>query len=734
MDINELNQKLYELKEPYLKTIPVMDNCFVRLVDFMGSDQRIVQAARVSYGEGTKTVREDKGLIDYLLRHEHTSPFEQVEFTFHVKMPIFVARQEVRHRTACLSGDTYIWFDEPAAIKNGHRKIRKMKIKEFFDKWHNGSVSVYNPKRKSYDESCIDPRAIYTVSELSRLTLRQEESIRTSLNQGALKGHKVVTQSPKDPQWRILGSDWLEFANKKRVWRNSLKDILKSMNLRMCDESTGEILHTNINDIWSNGVKDVFEVTLENGYVIKMTKDHLCFSEKGWGTLEDLVGLKVSQHKNCSWSENSPSFCVNGVPVYQDYAWMSAQREKRLEVQEIADLAGCSYHTIRKWLKKHNLQYTSKEKSFFSGLKQRGTRRTKGNYVVSEETKQKIRVARSGAKSNFWKGGVSTEREAVSRWTTQVAHSVHKNFNFKCQVCGSGGKLHAHHIDPVWHNPAEAYNKNNLISLCISCHKFIHSNNLDLLFLEEYLNNKPLSNILKRSKQKSLRIRKSPKLARGYSKVKNIRYAGKEEVFDIEVVGPYHNFVANGFIVHNSINEISGRYSVMQDEFYVPDISRMQTQSVDNKQGSSNSLISNAESYQEAMRKEQQGIYANYEDYLSTGMARELARINLPLSTLTEFYWKIDLLNLFKYLRLRLHSHAQYEIRVIAQAKYDLIKPIVPYACESFDRHMINGARFSQDEISVLRYLFEEHEEIQYHLKEKGWKKSKIKEFIDKLQ
>jgi len=82
---------------------PVLDKGFVRLVDAMGDDRRIVQAARVSYGEGTKTVREDAALIDYLMRHRHTSPFEMVEFTFHVKAPIFVVRQWFRHRTASVN-------------------------------------------------------------------------------------------------------------------------------------------------------------------------------------------------------------------------------------------------------------------------------------------------------------------------------------------------------------------------------------------------------------------------------------------------------------------------------------------------------------------------------------------------------------------------------------------------------------------------------------------------------
>ena len=78
----------------------VLDHGFLRLVDYMGGDSRIVAAARVSYGHGTRTVRDDRALIHYLMRNLHTSPFEQVNLTFHAKLPIFVARQWVRHRTA----------------------------------------------------------------------------------------------------------------------------------------------------------------------------------------------------------------------------------------------------------------------------------------------------------------------------------------------------------------------------------------------------------------------------------------------------------------------------------------------------------------------------------------------------------------------------------------------------------------------------------------------------------
>lgn len=80
--------------------IPVLDHGFVRVIDYMGDDNAIVQAARVSYGKGTKKVSEDQGLINYLMRHRHSTPFEMCEIKFHVKLPIFVARQWIRHRTA----------------------------------------------------------------------------------------------------------------------------------------------------------------------------------------------------------------------------------------------------------------------------------------------------------------------------------------------------------------------------------------------------------------------------------------------------------------------------------------------------------------------------------------------------------------------------------------------------------------------------------------------------------
>jgi thymidylate synthase (FAD) len=107
-EVEDLQNEIYStrreispgLEEVVYQPFPVLDHGFVRVIDYMGNDSAIVQAARVSYGKGTKRKTEDRGLIHYLLRHSHTTPFEMCEIKFHIKLPLFVARQWLRHRTA----------------------------------------------------------------------------------------------------------------------------------------------------------------------------------------------------------------------------------------------------------------------------------------------------------------------------------------------------------------------------------------------------------------------------------------------------------------------------------------------------------------------------------------------------------------------------------------------------------------------------------------------------------
>jgi len=141
-------------------------------------------------------------------------------------------------------------------------------------------------------------------------------------------------------------------------------------------------------------------------------------------------------------------------------------------------------------------------------------------------------------------------------------------------------------------------------------------------------------------------------------------------------------FVARQWIRHRTahVNEISGRYSVMGSEFYVPRKSDIAFQNPDNKQGRSKNPWSRGckNDVQESLRTGQEESYKRYEGLLDRNIARELSRIALPLSLYTEWYWQIDLHNLFRFLRLRLDPHAQLEIRAYAKVMMDLCKKVCP--------------------------------------------------------
>ncbi|MEB3197507.1 MAG: FAD-dependent thymidylate synthase [Candidatus Sericytochromatia bacterium] len=167
-------------------------------------------------------------------------------------------------------------------------------------------------------------------------------------------------------------------------------------------------------------------------------------------------------------------------------------------------------------------------------------------------------------------------------------------------------------------------------------------------------------------------------------------------------------FVARQVIRHRtaSLNEISGRYSVMKDEFYVPAPERVQAQSQLNKQGSGESLAPDlAEQVRQTLLNEQAGIYANYESFLELDVARELARVNLPVSLYTEWYWQIDLHNLFHFLRLRLDWHAQMEVRAYAEVMADLARRVAPLCYEAFEEHVLEARRLSRKELAAVRSL-----------------------------
>ncbi|HRF61169.1 MAG TPA: FAD-dependent thymidylate synthase [Fimbriimonadaceae bacterium] len=170
-------------------------------------------------------------------------------------------------------------------------------------------------------------------------------------------------------------------------------------------------------------------------------------------------------------------------------------------------------------------------------------------------------------------------------------------------------------------------------------------------------------------------------------------------------------FVARQWVRHRTarLNEISGRYSLMRDEFYLPDPEMVRYQSDSNKQARSDEALPRAEAERviAEMDEDQRSVYAHYTGMIDAGVARELARANLPLSLYTEWYWQIDLHNLLRFLQLRLDSHAQYEIRVYAEAMAECARAVAPMAYEAFEEHVMGAVRFSRAECQALAAMLD---------------------------
>lgn len=165
-------------------------------------------------------------------------------------------------------------------------------------------------------------------------------------------------------------------------------------------------------------------------------------------------------------------------------------------------------------------------------------------------------------------------------------------------------------------------------------------------------------------------------------------------------------FVARQWVRHRMgrMNEVSGRYSIMKDEFYVPENSCISKQSTNNKQGRGEVFEEQqAKEFQAEFIEGQQKAYEVYKGMVEKGIAREIARINLPLALYTEFYWQMDLHNLFHFLKLRLDSHAQYEIRLYAKKILEIIKTVCPMAVSSFENTMEKAVSFNGEEMEALR-------------------------------
>ena len=589
----------------YFGTQKVLDKGHVELCDGMVCDPRlkIVNAARVSFHKEVKELSEkDIKLITFLHNHEHYSTFRHSYFSFRVKAPLIVFRQWWKHQIGC-------------------------------DWNENENVGSIQMPETNWNEMCLSGDSVF--------------SIRDDKGRKDTRGLRGTFQRYKnDPTY------------------------INHLNIVVCDEKTGQLITSKIKDVFDRGIQDTYEITLEDGKSITCTKSHRILTKDGWKTVEESLNPQIMNNGSVSFNNNI-YFATNGVKYvgngsYQDFNWLKKRKDNNKSIKEMAKEAGCSYHTIKKWLKIHNLNFDKKHSYFKKGSIpwNVGLTYNNPNFKMAEEHLQSVKEARSGSNSNFWKGGVSSDRRLITAWNQKISKTLFSDYDYICQKCGiRGGELQVHHVIPVWYDDSMAYDLNNVVPLCINCHINIHKNKEELLFAE---------NLTKITFDKSIPRRKEVKIKIKYTKVKSIEYKGKNDCYDLEIYGENKNFICNGIVVHNS-----GRYVEFQPEFYIPNEIRIQSK--DNKQGSNGKLetLSNGDDPVKYFEDSCNLMYDRYSILVKSGAAKEQARMLLPQNIYSECMWTCSLQCILYFLHQRLKSDAQFEIREYATAVASLILPII---------------------------------------------------------
>ena len=379
--------------------------------------------------------------------------------------------------------------------------------------------------------------------------------------------------------------------------------------VRCVDENTGLLNYDHFTAITDMGIKPVYEVTTDFGYKVKTTADHLFLCEDGtWKKLSDLsVGDRIM---------------VNGEPLYRDKDWLYEQYWTNNKSQaEIAEMCGVGKDCIRKWVSTFNI--TKPMGSWTIGVEPPNKGKTKDNYeplmrssIHGKGKHSNPESVKHGPERAGWKGDDAADSSKRGRvYRNNVRTGI-------CQNCGFHGATEFHHV----HKNLSEYMGENIQELCHACQKAIH--------------------------KQETRERIIP------NKIVSIAPAGNERVYDISMAGEHHNFIGNGFVLHNC--QVSQRYCKVDtddmDWFVTPP-------SIDECDTATPNGSSAKTAYEAAMAS----AALQYKNLLAAGVKPEDARYVLPNACMTTIRVSMNLRELQSFYRLRSDRHAQWEIRDVAE-------------------------------------------------------------------
>ncbi len=331
---------------------------------------------------------------------------------------------------------------------------------------------------------------------------------------------------------------------------------IKLLQLRVLNEHEQTFTKGRVSKVVYSGHKPIFEVELADGFKCKMTKDHVLCTSAGWLRLEDLARfIHVNDSGIAFYGNPIGKVAVNGYVVpktaitlsdgslaYRSKEWLERNIRNGLTYNEIGNAAGVSGHTIHAWSRKLGLNGLSKSLKLYARAGNKGTH-YKLKYTRTDAERRAIAIRMEGSKNHRWRGGVTPHP-----MPPEIRRCILGRDSYRCRMCSAAPArriLHIHHIDPYQRGKASNQDPNNLITLCVKCHGKVTG--FEALYgpqLYALLHVPPTTS---GSTIKPRRVLK-PK----FLEVRSIRYCGIQRTYDIFMEPPYHNYVANGFIVHNS--------------------------------------------------------------------------------------------------------------------------------------------------------------------------------------
>lgn len=476
-------------------------------------------------------------------------------------------------------------------------------------------------------------------------------------------------------------------------YRRDCKTRLKKMKLRVLNEETGFFEIGHIQEVFDQGIQPVYRLTLEDGKTLDCTGNHHLYTHHGWQTMQEAMGLMVDADQQVLSHKQDCYLMTNGVVVgeglYQDRNWLQQKLLAGLTARQIAREAGCSIEAVKKWVYRHGLSLNKAK----SGTPNPWNRGLKGAYQLNltpekrQERRERSRqITRRGAKSNFWKGGVTEERVAIGAWTRTIAPQIHQKFDYTCQRCGiQGRRLHAHHLLPVYACPEQAYDPENLVTVCKDCHESIHHQGQELEFARKFV---PITTLTEKPKPPGRKLRTHP------VKVVQVKYLGLQRTYDLEVAGQWHNFVANGIVVHNSFR-YSGRRIVdvvegkreLEEVFYLRPLG-----AYSDRQGK-------RYEYTEALRQEDlewclKACY-RYAERIQQGFSEEHARSIIPFDVRQHWVMSANVRSLMHLLDLRWKLDAQLEAQQLCELIWKSFSEWVPAIANWYEANRAKKARLA---------------------------------------